>query len=240
MSNYTTVDTTFDGPEPTRDPRSAPVTVTVSATTKEGSIVTRSVKVQQDTKITSLIDAVLSVEGDAIFHEFWMLTKIHTSDNLHFPTLITGFFPSGAVQTQNNTILPKAVRTSYRYETFDVTVTDQSTCWAPPPSSNHHPRPLSGTALQYDYPNLINLHDPFVKMWNRLTRPAEGYVAKTVEDKTIKYQDLEVSFRRTVRVPNDGRSHPLPADLGPFELVNVAKYSNNLPEFMRRKGFAHI
>ena len=50
--------------------------------------------------------------------------------------------------------------------------------------------------------------------------------------------DLQISFRRTVRVPAqtvDDQPSRLPPDLGPFPLYNVAEFSN-LPHQMIQKG----
>ncbi|EPS36191.1 hypothetical protein H072_10303 [Dactylellina haptotyla CBS 200.50] len=47
---------------------------------------------------------------------------------------------------------------------------------------------------------------------------------------------LEISFRRTVRVPDNQQISGLPPDLGPMKLTNVDHIGPRLPETMRKKG----
>lgn len=47
---------------------------------------------------------------------------------------------------------------------------------------------------------------------------------------------LELSFQRTLRVPDDGRDYPLPAGLGRFPLRHVEDYADRLPAEVRRRG----
>lgn len=48
--------------------------------------------------------------------------------------------------------------------------------------------------------------------------------------------DLEISFNRTLRVPEDGTVYNLPALFGPFPLVNVDLLDGKLPESMIQKS----
>lgn len=48
--------------------------------------------------------------------------------------------------------------------------------------------------------------------------------------------NLTISFRRTVRVPDDGKEHNLPPGLGAFPLFNVEAFKSSLPQDMVEKG----
>ncbi|KAK6331202.1 hypothetical protein TWF696_009924 [Orbilia brochopaga] len=48
--------------------------------------------------------------------------------------------------------------------------------------------------------------------------------------------NLEISFRRTIRVPDNQQISDLPPDLGPMALTNVKHLSSKLPSDMRAKG----
>lgn len=47
---------------------------------------------------------------------------------------------------------------------------------------------------------------------------------------------LRIDFQRTLRLPDDGCEHPLPAGLGRFPLRHVDDFSARLPEAWRRHG----
>ena len=51
---------------------------------------------------------------------------------------------------------------------------------------------------------------------------------------------LTVSFRRTIRVPDNESIWSLPPDFGPFPLYSVSKYRDRLPEAMVAKGGAFL
>jgi hypothetical protein len=44
---------------------------------------------------------------------------------------------------------------------------------------------------------------------------------------------LRITFQRTLRIPDDGRSHPLPPGLGVFPIVATSDYANRVPEHWR-------
>lgn len=48
--------------------------------------------------------------------------------------------------------------------------------------------------------------------------------------------DLEISLRRTVRVPENTVAYDLPPDLGPFPLFNIEQFSSRLPTAMVKQG----
>lgn len=48
---------------------------------------------------------------------------------------------------------------------------------------------------------------------------------------------LEITFHRTLRIPDDNRLHQLPASLGKFPLFNVADYAPHLsPRIVEQGG----
>ena len=47
---------------------------------------------------------------------------------------------------------------------------------------------------------------------------------------------LQVQFQRTLRIPDDGRSYPLPPGLGPFPLRHVDDFAERVPESWMRHG----
>ncbi len=53
-------------------------------------------------------------------------------------------------------------------------------------------------------------------------------------------QRFAVSFQRTLRIPDDSRTYPLPPGLGIFPLLKVQDYLNRLPDSWRENGGAFI
>ncbi|MGE0681886.1 MAG: hypothetical protein AB7P69_13430 [Candidatus Binatia bacterium] len=47
---------------------------------------------------------------------------------------------------------------------------------------------------------------------------------------------FSVSFLRTLRIPDDGRTYPLPPGLGRFPLLKVEDYRDRVPEIWRKHG----
>lgn len=47
---------------------------------------------------------------------------------------------------------------------------------------------------------------------------------------------LEITFQRTLRLPDDGKAYPLPPGLGSFPLRHLDDYADKLPESWRRRG----
>jgi hypothetical protein len=47
---------------------------------------------------------------------------------------------------------------------------------------------------------------------------------------------LKVTFRRTIRVPDNAQTFGLPPDLGKMSLFKVNQYAGNLPAAMAMKG----
>lgn len=53
-------------------------------------------------------------------------------------------------------------------------------------------------------------------------------------------QRFAVSFHRTLRIPDDGRTYPLPPGLGAFPLFKVEDYWDRVPPLWREQGRAFI
>ena len=49
-----------------------------------------------------------------------------------------------------------------------------------------------------------------------------------------------VSFQRTLRIPDDGRTYPLPPGLGRFPILSVQDYLNRIPPWWQEQGGAFI
>ncbi|QIG49466.1 hypothetical protein G5V57_18145 [Nordella sp. HKS 07] len=66
----------------------------------------------------------------------------------------------------------------------------------------------------------------------------------TLEDNSLvfRFPDLDekaefrLNFQRTLRIPDDGRTYPLPAGLGRFPIAHVDDHASNLPPRLVRRG----
>lgn len=56
------------------------------------------------------------------------------------------------------------------------------------------------------------------------------------EGKIVVDGQLEITFRRTIRVPDNDQISQLPPDLGAMDLVNVNRFAKKLPLHMAAKG----
>lgn len=54
--------------------------------------------------------------------------------------------------------------------------------------------------------------------------------------RTNGFPALDISFHRTIRVPDNGNSNHLPPSLGTFPLYKTNDYVNKLPKAMAAKG----
>jgi hypothetical protein len=50
------------------------------------------------------------------------------------------------------------------------------------------------------------------------------------------FEELDISFKRTVRVPDNHGQSELPPDLGDFPLYKIRDYADDLPHAMTTKG----
>jgi hypothetical protein len=53
-------------------------------------------------------------------------------------------------------------------------------------------------------------------------------------------EHIAITFQRTLRIPDDGRTYPLPPGLGAFPIRRVADYEGKLPADMERRGGVFI
>lgn len=51
---------------------------------------------------------------------------------------------------------------------------------------------------------------------------------------------FRLSFQRTLRIPDDGKSYPLPPGLGRFPVLRVADFADRVPETWRKRGGVFI
>lgn len=59
----------------------------------------------------------------------------------------------------------------------------------------------------------------------------------TLEDESLRIgRHTRISFNRTVRIPDDGKSYPLPAGLGRLPILRVEDYISCVPEKWRKEG----
>lgn len=56
----------------------------------------------------------------------------------------------------------------------------------------------------------------------------------------LQIGDLEISFERTLRIPDDGETYPLPPGLGAFPIRKVSDYADRVPEAWLEKGGVFI
>jgi hypothetical protein len=64
---------------------------------------------------------------------------------------------------------------------------------------------------------------------------ANGLPCKIVDDAILIDNNLKVSFRRTIRVPDNNVTHFLPPDLGTFPLERISQYASKLPKVIAEK-----
>ena len=67
----------------------------------------------------------------------------------------------------------------------------------------------------------------------------EGNLAAKLQDNQLKIGDATITFQRTLRIPDDDKTYPLPPSLGQFDIVKVQDYmtSDGLPQkWKKRKG----
>ena len=84
--------------------------------------------------------------------------------------------------------------------------------------------------------NTTRENDLTVNLSNPLDASTGSYGSVKVKDLTS--DQLEISLRRTVRVPDNGKTYSLPPDCGTFPLYNVLDYENKLPADLVAKGGA--
>ena len=61
-----------------------------------------------------------------------------------------------------------------------------------------------------------------------------------VERDYLRMGNFSVSFQRTLRIPDDGRTYPLPPGLGTFPVLRVEDYQERVPESWKEHGGVFI
>jgi hypothetical protein len=90
----------------------------------------------------------------------------------------------------------------------------------------------------------INIDDPLIAFANRYFKneinlkiaenDSNNYGTAT---ESLSYDSgLDISFHRTIRMPDDDRLHQLPGSLGAFPLYNVSAYADHLPDNIVQQG----
>lgn len=63
----------------------------------------------------------------------------------------------------------------------------------------------------------------------------------TIDENAIRIgRRFAVNFQRTLRIPDDGRTYPLPPGLGALPILKVEDYSNQVPPIWREQGGVFI
>eukprot|EP01084_Bolivina_argentea_P077345 140277_1 len=104
----------------------------------------------------------------------------------------------------------------------------------------------------------ISSQTRFIEYWNDFldeaiifdreekTEPVEGEIrcdgklsVKLLKNKILQIGDARIEFQRTLRIPDDNKTYPLPPSLGAFEIAKVQDHMNSdgLPDkWKKRKG----
>jgi hypothetical protein len=90
----------------------------------------------------------------------------------------------------------------------------------------------------------INIDDPLIAFANRFfgkeinLRIAESDSSDYRSAmQRLKYEPgLDISFHRTIRMPDDDKLHQLPSSLGAFPIYNVSAYADHLPDNIVEQG----
>lgn len=78
---------------------------------------------------------------------------------------------------------------------------------------------------------------PLAKMACTLTKSSDFVKAKdTITVTGLSREKLEISFHRTIRVPDGDGVSELPPSMGTFPLYSVANHKDKLPAAMALKG----
>ncbi|TFK70051.1 hypothetical protein BDN72DRAFT_839485 [Pluteus cervinus] len=100
--------------------------------------------------------------------------------------------------------------------------------------------------INIDQPLLHYYHETFMPVSNshrQMDRgsnsESEQHFSKVTLGRNSEFIDMDgmsIGLRRTIRVPDNGKEHLLPANMGGFKLYNVADYVDKLPSSVVKKG----
>ncbi|KAF9059504.1 hypothetical protein BDP27DRAFT_468023 [Rhodocollybia butyracea] len=102
-------------------------------------------------------------------------------------------------------------------------------------------QPSSMSIISLDQ-TLINHYNTHCIRSGTSTGPQHRSVdeAKIQINSACVHGNLNFSFERTIRIPDNGAEHPLPPGLGSFQLFNVADYADKLPPSVVARGGVFI
>ncbi|KAF8837976.1 hypothetical protein BDN67DRAFT_972245 [Paxillus ammoniavirescens] len=101
--------------------------------------------------------------------------------------------------------------------------------------------PYGGWQINVDQPLLQFYHKVFLASGAEQKLPPYVSGAQLTESgNTALVNDLKIRFHRTIRVPDNDKTHALPPNLGAFKLFNVGEASATLPKAVLAKGGAFI
>ncbi|KAF9523328.1 hypothetical protein CPB83DRAFT_863076 [Crepidotus variabilis] len=93
-------------------------------------------------------------------------------------------------------------------------------------------------------PFQIALDEPFIQFYNKRIAPQPHPPTHEAElshgDNVVSVCDLRIRFHRTVRVPDNDKTHALPPDMGPFKLFSVGNLVQKLPKQIVSNGGAFL
>jgi len=70
----------------------------------------------------------------------------------------------------------------------------------------------------------------------RSDRTCPDKLARSINIKVSGSPAIEISFHRTLRVPEDGKAHSVPPCIGKYPLFNVCDFEDKLPQCTRDMG----
>lgn len=92
-------------------------------------------------------------------------------------------------------------------------------------------------------PFAISQDEPLISFSNKVYHTSEASCTIMTNGRKVDFisvDDLKIVFQRTIRVPDDGKTHNLPPALGPFPIFNVAAFAKSLPLDTVEKGGVFI
>lgn len=181
------------------------------------------------------VSITLELPGEALVSEIWSkvegestLRCLHNSQrNAYCQTTESGFVTPIDFRYREGHFLYRESRKQFVHQPTEVEVVA-----ADVPSNYEEKR--------------INVNDAFVFFTNLPYRAEASTKVKLSSgasnpgtwgaDKAVINGSLEISFQRTLRMPDDKRLHQLPASLGQFPLFNVEEYAERLPPDIANAG----
>ncbi|KIJ09213.1 hypothetical protein PAXINDRAFT_17691 [Paxillus involutus ATCC 200175] len=96
-----------------------------------------------------------------------------------------------------------------------------------------------GWQVNVDHPLLHSYHKVLLASREQQNPPCVSGAELTEGGNAALVSDLKIRFHRTIRVPDNGKTHAIPPDMGTFKLFNVGEVLT-LPKSVLAKGGAFI